>query len=88
MDTRDYEYYIGSILKLHAHVHAMHNCLLQQAEALVGSYIVVILWYTSRYPVGITTEFCFRWQKNLQGGKGKGIRGEKEKKTKKNWGKN
>ena len=48
----------------------------------MGSYIVVILWYTSRYPVGISTEFCFRWQKNLQGGKGKGIRGEKEKKMK------
>ena len=30
---------------------------------------------TSRYPVGISTEFCFRWQKNLQGGKGKAIRG-------------
>ena len=35
---------------------------------------------TSRYPVGISTEFCFRWQKNLEGGRGKGIRGEKEKK--------
>ena len=38
---------------------------------------------TSRYPVGISTKFCFRWQKNLHGGKGKGIRGEKEKKKKK-----
>ena len=35
--------------------------------------------YTSRYPVGISMEFCFRWRKkNLLGGKGKGIRGEKE----------
>ena len=40
---------------------------------------------TSRYPVGISTEFCFRWQKKqLQGGKGKGIRGKGKKK---NWGK-
>ena len=39
---------------------------------------------TSRYPVGKSTEFCFRWQKkNLQGGKGKGIRGGKGKKKKK-----
>ena len=41
---------------------------------------------TSRYPVGISTEFGFRWQKSLQGGKGKGIRGERERKN--NWGKN
>ena len=25
---------------------------------------------TGRYPVGISTEFCLKWQKNLQGGKG------------------
>ena len=39
-----------------------------------GEISIVI---TSRYPVGISTEFCFKWQKNLQGGKGKGIRGKK-----------
>ena len=37
---------------------------------------------TSRYPVGISTEFCFRWQKNRQGGKGRGEKGKKKKKKK------
>ena len=41
---------------------------------------------TSRYPVGISTEFVLGGKKNLQGGKGKGIRGEKGGGG--NWGKN
>ena len=43
--------------------------------------LVTIIISTSRYPIGISTEFCFKWQKNLQGGKGKGIRGGKGEKT-------
>ena len=41
---------------------------------------------TSRYPVGISTEFCFRWQKKSSRWEGEGDKGEREKK-KKNWGK-
>ena len=44
---------------------------------------------TSRYPVGISTEFCLKWQKNLQGGKGgkgKNTTGEKtEGEKRKKW---
>ena len=51
---------------------------------------------TSRYPVGISTEFCFRWQKKSlrwegegdKGGKGekKGGKEERKKKKKENHG--
>ena len=41
---------------------------------------------TSRYPVGISTEFCFRWQTKSSRWEGEGDEGGKGKK-KKNWGK-
>ena len=37
------------------------------------------LMITSRYPVGISTEFCFRWQKKSSRWEGEG-EGENEKK--------
>ena len=56
-----------------------------QTDNQLAKHCNSIIIITSRYPVGISTEFCFRWQKNLQGGKGKRKRktgGEKRKKWK------
>ena len=47
-------------------------------------YSLAIIIYTSRYPVGISTEFCFRWPKKSSRWEGEGDKGGK---GKKNWGK-
>ena len=54
--------------------HLPHNLII-----LLQKLNLIII--TNRYPVGISTEFCFRWQKKIfRSGEGKGIRGGKEKK--------
>ena len=42
-----------------------------------------IIIVTSRYPVGMSTEFCFRWQKKSSRWEGEGDKGGKEKRKKK-----
>ena len=44
-------------------------------------YSLAIIIYTSRYPVGISTEFCFRWPKKSSRWEGEGDKGGKGKKT-------
>ena len=48
--------------------------------------LVLVLIHTSRYPVGISTEFCFRWQKKSSRWEGEGDKGGKGKKKKKKMG--
>ena len=43
---------------------------------------VRIIIDTSRYPVGISTEFCFRWQKKSSRWEGEGDKGGKGKNKK------
>ena len=47
-----------------------------QIKSLATNLYIII--FTSRYPVGISTEFCFRWQKKSSRWEGEGDKGGKE----------